>query len=80
MDCVGAGMKTIKVVTHRDPKFLKATYPHPQVELVNHEGFVGVEHFITFDGHYRLWKMTPERVPIPKGRFEYLNDAIFAGI
>lgn len=77
---LGSVVKTIKVVTHRAPSFLKAAYPHPMVDLVNHEGFVGTEHYITYDGHYRLWKMTPERVPIPRGRYPTLNDAIYAGV
>lgn len=68
----------IYAVTNRDPMFLKETYKNPDIELVNHEGFIpsGIR-YISFDGNWRIWKMLPERVPIPQGRFDTLNAAIF---
>jgi hypothetical protein len=68
----------IYAVTNRDPLFLKEAYKHPDIQLINHEGFVPPgQRYITWDGQWRLWKMLPERVPIPQGRFKTLNTAIF---
>ena len=73
-------MRQIKVITHHAPQFLKQAYSNPQVDLVNHEGFIWQEHYVTFDGWFRVWKMLPERVPLPRGRFDNLNDAIYEAI
>jgi len=68
----------IYTVTNRDPLFLKEAYKHPDIQLINHEGFVPPgQRYITWDGQWRLWKMLPERVPIPQGRFQTLNTAVF---
>ena len=69
----------ITAITHHNPTFLKAAYSHPDIDLTDHERHIrSGSHYITFDGQWRLWKMTPERVPIPRGRFQTLNSAIFA--
>jgi hypothetical protein len=73
-------MRQVKVVTNRAPKFLKQAYKHPQADLVNHEGFIDEENYITFDGEFRVWTMSASRVPIPRGRFRYLNDAIYIAL
>lgn len=73
-------MRQVKVVTNRAPTFLQQAYKHPQVDLVNHEGFIDEETYITFDGYFRVWKMSAERVPIPRGRFQYLNDAVYVAL
>jgi hypothetical protein len=69
----------IKVITHHAPQFLKAAYSHPQVDLINHEGFVEAgEFYVRYDGEFLTFRMTPERVPIPRGRYKTLNSAIHA--
>lgn len=69
----------ITAVTHHDPTFLKAAYAHPSIDLTDHERHIrSGSTYLTWDGQWRLWKMTPERVPIPQGRFQTINSAIFA--
>lgn len=69
----------IPVITNRDPAFLKQTYDHPLIQLTDHERHIKAGSlYITWDGLWRIWKMTPERVPVPRGRFKTLNSAIFA--
>ena len=69
----------ITAVTHHSPEFLKAAYAHPLVDLTDHERHIrSGHHYLTWDGLWRVWKMTPERVPIPQGRFPTLNAAIAA--
>lgn len=68
----------IYAVTHHDPTFLKEAYKHSDIELINHEAFVPPgQKYLTWDGQWRLWKMLPERVPIPQGRYQTLNAALF---
>lgn len=73
-------MKIIALTNHA-PEFLKAVYAHPMVDLVDHERHIkSGTRYISWDGSWRVWKMTPERVPIPSGRFNTLNSAIFFGM
>ena len=72
----------IKVVTNRAPAFLKATYPHQRVELIDHDGFVKAwERFITWDaGTWTVWRMKIDRGEYRKafaGKADNLNSAIF---
>lgn len=67
----------IIALTHHNPEFLKATYSHPSIELTDHERHIpSGRKYISWDGQWRVWKMSPERVPIPCGRFRTLNTAI----
>lgn len=73
--------KRVKVVTNRAPAFLKATYPHQRVELIDHEGFVKAwERFITWDtGTWTVWRMKPDRgeyFKVYAGKADNLNSAI----
>jgi hypothetical protein len=74
--------KRIKVVTNRAPAFLKVTYPHQRVELIDHEGFVKAwERFITWDaGTWSVWRMKAEKgeyFKVYAGKADNLNSAIF---
>lgn len=69
----------ITAVTNHHPEFLKATYSHPFVDLTDHERHIrSGSQYLTWDGVWKVWKMTPERVPIPRGRYPTLNAAIIA--
>lgn len=66
-------------VSHHHWDFLKQAYAHPDIELTDHERHIkSGSLYITYDGQWRVWKMTPERVPIPRGRFTTINAAIAA--
>lgn len=67
-------------LTNHAPEFLKAAYKHPMITLTDHERHIkaGID-YITYDGQWRVWRMTPERVPIPRGRYTTLNSAVFFG-
>ena len=74
--------KRVKVVTNRAPAFLKVTYPHQRVELIDHEGFVKAwERFITWDaGTWTVWRMKAEKgeyFKVYAGKADNLNSAIF---
>lgn len=69
----------ITALTTNHPDFLKQAYPHPDIELTDHERHIKTGSlFITYDGQWRVWKMTPERVPIPRGRYRTINAAVAA--
>jgi hypothetical protein len=68
----------IKVITSRNPAFLKATYACPEVDLQNHDWFVEpMEKFITWDGEWVVKVMLPERVARFCGRYPELRTALF---
>lgn len=67
----------IWAVTHHDPEFLKAVYKKPQIKLTDHERHIPTgQKYISWDGSWRIWLMSPERVPIPKGRYPTLNSVL----
>lgn len=70
----------ITAITHHHWDFLKQAYKHPEVELTDHERHIrsGTQYLTYDDGQWRVWKMTPERVPIPRGRFKTINAALIA--
>jgi hypothetical protein len=70
----------IFALTTNDPHFLKAAYPHPEIELTDHERHIptGTPYIKFWNGLWVVWEMTPERVPIPLGKFKTINSAIFA--
>ncbi len=54
----------VRSITHHAPEFLKAAYKSP-VDLVDHERHIKAgEKYLSFDGGFRVWRMTRERVPI----------------
>ena len=66
-----------KVITNRNPHFLKATYARPDVEHVDHVGFVFPdEKFIQWNKVWMVYRMTLDRVPICCGRFDNLPAAL----
>jgi hypothetical protein len=69
----------IKAVTNRAPEFLKTTYPHSGVDLIDHDGFVKYnEKFITWSpGKWKTWRMGKERTPVLCGIYDNLNSAVF---
>ena len=74
--------KRVKVITNRAPEFLKATYPHQRVELIDHDGFVKKwERFITWEnGIWHIWRMKYDKgeyIKVPQGTTDNLNTAIF---
>lgn len=69
----------VTALTHHAPEFLKATYKHPLIELTDHERHIKAgQTYVAYDGRWRLFKMTVERVPIPRGAFHTLNAAVYA--
>jgi len=71
-------MERVIAVSHHDPHYLKATYAQPFVDHVDHERHIKAgRKYITWDDGFRVWKMTPERVPIPLGRWPDLGAAMY---
>ena len=67
----------LMALDNRDPRFLKAVYPLP-IKLIDHERHIPAgKKYIAFDGRWRVWKMTTERVPIPQGASPDLAGAIY---
>lgn len=67
----------LRAISHHHPTYLKAVYAHP-IELTDHERHIpSGSKYITWDGHFRVWRMTPERVPIPLGRFPDIHAAMY---
>ena len=66
----------MKVITNRDPAFLKAVYPIPEIDLVNSINEINRgEVFIDFKNGYRVWiNWVP---PIYQGKFKTIRSAIF---
>ena len=75
-------MRAVPVLTHHDPAFLKSAYRH-DTDLIDHERHIPARaKYITWDAahqwQWRVWRMTPERVPIPLGRFPDIGAALSA--
>lgn len=67
----------LMAICNRDARFLKAVYPLP-IKLIDHERHIPAGNkYITYDGRWRVWRMTPERVPIPQGASPDLAGAIY---
>lgn len=67
----------LKAICNRDPAFLKTVYPLP-IDLVDHERHIQAGHkYLTYDGRWRVWRMTAQRVPLPQGAFPTAAAAIF---
>lgn len=71
-------MRKIKTITNRHPEFLKTAYAHDNlVDLHNDERFIVVgEKYISYDGAWKVYKMTKNRVPRLCGRFKVLHSAV----
>jgi hypothetical protein len=70
-------MTPVYTLTHRSPVFLKTVYPRHDITLVDDERHIPVGSFISFDGRWRAWRMTRQRVPIPLGACETLASAMY---
>jgi len=72
-------MKT-KVLTSRDPAFLKEAYAVPDVELISHTGYVEAgERFVEKAGKYwEVAEMTPSRAHRWVASCPTIRSAIFA--
>ena len=67
----------LMAIDNRSPAFLKAVYPLP-IKLIDHERHIPAgKKYITFDGRWRVWRMTKEGVPIPNGAYPDLAGAIY---
>lgn len=67
----------LRAICNHDPTFLKAVYPQP-ITLVDHERHIpSGSKYITFDGTFKIWRMTRERVPIPLGRCNDIQGAMY---
>lgn len=67
----------LMAIDNRSPVFLKAVYPQP-IKLLDHERHIpSGRKYITFDGAFRVWRMTPQRVPIPLGRCSDIHCAMY---
>ena len=72
-------MQPIKTITNRDPMFLKTGYKYDSlVNLQNDERFISVgEKYISYNGHWNVYKMTKGRTPRLCGRFDSLHRAVY---
>lgn len=72
-------MQPIKTITNRDPMFLKTAYKYDSlVNLQNDERFISVgEKYISYNGHWNVYKMTKGRLPRLCGRFDSLHRAVY---
>lgn len=72
-------MQPIKTITNRDPMFLKTAYKYDSlVNLQNDERFISVgEKYISYNGHWNVYKMTKGRTPRLCGRFDSLHRAVY---
>lgn len=75
-------MRSVLVLTHHAPAFLKAAY-RPDTDLIDHERHIPARaRFVSWeadhDRPWRVWRMTRERVPIPLGRFPDIGAALCA--
>jgi hypothetical protein len=72
-------LQKIKTITNRNPMFLQTAYKYDEiVNLQNDERFICVgEKYIAFDGEWKVYKMTKDRVPRLCGRFASLPRAVF---
>lgn len=70
----------MKVLTSRDPAFLKAAYAVPDIRLIDHDGFVNLgERFIAKTGDtWTVYLMTASRAHYKVGSFKTIRAAIFA--
>lgn len=73
-------MRQVKVVTSRDPAFLKATYPIPIIKLIDHAGFVdkGERFVIKQDAGWTVLVMTESRATIKVRSFADIHSALGA--
>jgi hypothetical protein len=68
----------VSVKDNRDPVFLKTVWPCRDITLIDDERHIqSGSKYIDFDGRWRVYRMTKERVPIPLGAFQSLSAAIF---
>lgn len=70
----------MKVLTSRDPAFLKTAYAVPDIRLIDHTGYVETgEKFIerTRDG-WEVLVMTPSRAHRWVGSYATIRSAMFA--
>lgn len=70
----------VKTITQSDPTFLKIAYANDHlIDLQNHERFVNTgEKFMRYDnGIWKVYKMTPDRIPRLYGKFKTLHTAIY---
>lgn len=71
-------MRRVIALAHHDPRYLQETYKHPQIDHVDHERHIPAgRRYISWDGGYRVWKMTLWRKAIPIGKFRSIHEAIF---
>lgn len=72
-------MKRVKVVTSRDPAFLKEAYAVPDVDLISHAGYVDEgERFIEKGKFWEVVEMTPSRAHRWVASCPTIRSAIFA--
>ena len=73
-------MRHVKVLTSRDPAFLKTTYPIPLIKLIDHEGYVDKgERFVTKqDAGWTVLVMTESRATIKVRSFADIHSALGA--
>jgi hypothetical protein len=59
-------MRRVKVVTSRDPQFLKTTYPIPNLTLIDHHGFVdkGERFVVKSKDGWQVLLMTESRATV----------------
>jgi hypothetical protein len=73
-------MRQTKIVTSREPEFLKAAYATPYVALIDHAGFVvtGERFIVKTDKAWEVFLMTESRAHYRVGSFNNIRAAIFA--
>lgn len=72
-------MRRVKVVTSRDPAFLKEAYAVPDVDLISHAGYVETgERFIEKGKLWEVVEMTESRAHRWVGSYPTIRSAMFA--
>ena len=67
----------VMALSNHDPRYLKETYKHPLVDHVDDVRHIPAgTRYISWDGGYRVWRMTRQRIPVPVGRFRSIHEAI----
>lgn len=73
-------MRRVKVVTSRDPAFLKAAYAIPIVSLIDHQGFVdkGERFVVKCKDGWQVLLMTESRATVKMVTTQNIHSALGA--
>jgi hypothetical protein len=77
-----ARVLTAKIITSRDPMFLKAAYAVPSAVLIDHDGYVeaGERFVIKSPKTWDVFTMTPSRAHRKVGSYNTIHAALHIAI